>query len=298
MLRQRVECVASGDETLVRLVAATLRGHFPEHRVSNADARRVVMGRAVLVNGHPSTRPGVVLQRGDRVSIAADLKRLSSARVAHTEPIPILFQDTHLVAVNKPAGLATHATADANRPHLVGLLAKQLGVAPSAIGIHQRLDAGTSGLVLFGLTSVANRGLAEAFAGRSVGKVYLAIVDAGGSDVEAGAAWTSRGALVAAGGGRRGRHVAVGDEGQMAETAFVVRRREGRRLLIEAKPKTGRRHQIRAHLAAARLPILGDDRYGGAPAGRLHLHAWRLSLAHPVTGASLTIEAAPPEGWL
>ena len=90
----------------------------------------------------------------------------------------------------------------------------------------------------------------------------------------------------------------VSDAGQASETAFAVVERRGDRVLLEARPRTGRQHQIRAHLAAEQLPIVGDVRYGGPPAERLQLHAWRLRLPHPVTGELLALEAPAPEGWL
>jgi 23S rRNA pseudouridine1911/1915/1917 synthase len=68
--------------------------------------------------------------------------------------------------------------------------------------------------------------------------------------------------------------------------------------VIEARPLTGRQHQIRAHLAGEKAPILGDLRYGGPQAGRLHLHAWRIRLPHPVSGVPLDVEAPAPENWI
>ena len=184
-------------------------------------------------------------------------------------------------------------------PHLVALVAREVGISQSALGVHQRLDAGTSGVVVFALTHEANRGLSRSVESRRVEKVYLAIVDARRRPALApGDAWTARGALAATGAGRRGRRVGVRAAGRIAETAFLVRSRRADRLLLEARPRTGRQHQIRAHLAAERLPILGDTRYGGPPAARLHLHAWRLGLPHPVTGEPLTLEAEAPGGWL
>jgi RluA family pseudouridine synthase len=293
-----IRVVATGDETLVHLVAVALRDRHPSLPISNADARRVVVARAVRVNGLMVTRPGAMLRAGDRVAIAADPGKLARARRAAPEPVRVIFADAHVVVVDKPAGLPTHATADPGRLHLVAVVARQLGIAEAALGVHQRLDAGTSGVVVFGRSSQANRGLAQAFAARDVEKVYLAVVEARGRpDLAVGHSWTSRGMLAAAGVGKRGRHIAVRSAGQGAETAFVVRTRRGDRVLLEARPKTGRQHQIRAHLAAEGVPIVGDTRYGGPAAGRLHLHAWRLRLAHPVTGASLRFEAPSPEEW-
>lgn len=289
----------AGDASLVAFVADALRAAYPALAVSNADARRVVVAGAVRVNGRAVTRPGARLGQGDRVTIAAEPARLGRTRRGPEMEIPVLFKDAHIVAVNKPPGLATHATADPHRPHLIGRLARQLGVDASGLGVHQRLDAGTSGVVVFGLTPDANRGLARAFGGRGVEKVYLAVADSRARpDLVKGCAWTARGALADAGRGRRGRRVQVSKSGEAAETICTVLGRAGDRVLIEARPTTGRHHQIRAHLAAAGLPIVGDTRYGGPAAERLRLHAWRLRLAHPVTGDPIVLEAEPPGGWI
>lgn len=298
------------ETSLVARVADVLRTRYPELSVSNADARRVVIAGAVRVNGRVVTRPGVPVKATDRLSIAADPSRLARTRREPAVAVPALFEDADVIAVDKPAGLSMHATADPRRPHLVALVARQLGVPASALGVHQRLDAGTSGVVLFAKSPLANRGLARAFEGRAVDKVYLALVDASQRpDLAVGAQWTERAALAATGTGRRGRrHGAIaprpaidasgssGDGAERpAETTFVVRARRRDRALIEARPRTGRQHQIRAHLSAAHLPIVGDTRYGGPAAARLHLHAWRLALAHPVTGALLCLEAPAPQ---
>jgi RluA family pseudouridine synthase len=212
----------------------------------------------------------------------------------------MLFDDDHLIAVDKPPDLPTHATADPNRPDLVTIVARTVGVNVADLGVHQRLDAGTSGVVIFARTPEANQGLARQFEARTVEKVYLAVVDARRRpELAPGDGWVEQAALAADGSGRRARVVAVSTGGQLAETAFRVRARDGERLLVEARPRTGRKHQIRAHLAAARLRIVGDDRYGwSGPKTRMMLHAWRLSLAHPVTGEPLEIEAPLPPGFV
>ena len=289
---------SAADRTLVQAVADLLREAHPELLLSNADARRVVVAGAVRVNGRVVTRPGAAISAGDRLKVSADPSRLARTRRLVTGPVKLLFVDEHLVVADKPSGLPTHATADAHRPHLVRVLAQQLGVDESQLGVHQRLDAGTSGIVVFGRTSAANRGLSEAFAQRSVAKVYLAVVDASRRpELEPGHAWRSHEALSRGGEGRRGRRIVASPVGEAAETSFVVHDRWGTLALLQARPVTGRQHQIRAHLAAEGTPILGDTRYGGQAAARLHLHAWQLGFVHPVTRSALELEAAAPAGW-
>jgi RluA family pseudouridine synthase len=299
--RRTIRALNTESRTLVSAVASLLRAEVRGHPISNADARRVVMAGAVRVNGQKWSVPAAPVPEGARLEIAIDLSRLPPGK-AGAAPIPaprVLFDDRHLIAVDKPPDLPTHATADPNRPDLVTIVARTIGAEPGSLGVHQRLDAGTSGVVLFALTPEANQGLARQFESRTVEKVYLAIVDARRRpDLGPGDTWTERAPLAMDGRGRRARMVAVDSGGQSAETMFQVRARDGERLLIEARPRTGRKHQIRAHLAAARLRIVGDERYGwSGPKSRTMLHAWRLALAHPVSGAPLVIEASPPPAF-
>ncbi len=189
----------------------------------------------------------------------------------------ILFHDDDLLVVNKPAGLPFHSTDDS----LVGRL-REWGY----LGTHQRLDQGTSGVVLFSRSREANPALARQFEGREVVKVYHALTVrkrlehttfSVSNELERAGARTVA---------RRG--------GQAAHTDFRLLRRLSQALLVEARPRTGRRHQIRVHLAGVGLPLLGDPLYGGPAGPRAMLHAVRLELVHPRTGEPLAFEAAYP----
>ena len=167
--------------------------------------------------------------------------------------------------------------------------------AGETVAVHQRLDRDTSGVVLFGLAAEANAGLARAFAGRDAEKTYLALT------VRPSALPPRELALDAplAAGGPARRPVRVGGDGALpAHTRVTVREVLGDALLVEARPRTGRKHQVRAHLAHAGLPVLGDAVYGAAgTAPRLMLHASRLALAHPVTGRPLVIDCPLPSDF-
>jgi 23S rRNA-/tRNA-specific pseudouridylate synthase len=116
-------------------------------------------------------------------------------------------------------------------------------------------------------------------------------------------AWVERAPLALVGAGRRARMTVVPEGGMAAETAFAIRDLMGAALIIEARPASGRKHQIRAHLAARGLPILGDVRYGGAtvaggaPVPRVMLHARALRLLHPVLGTPLDIGCPWPDDF-
>jgi RluA family pseudouridine synthase len=210
----------------------------------------------------------------------------------------VLFRDPALLAVDKPPGLPTHATADPTRPSLVAHVQQYLREhgGGSYVGVHQRLDRDTSGVVLFATDERANAGLARAFEGRGAEKTYVALV--------ARPRVIPRGPLLLRrplGSPGPGPHVTVGGEGaKPAETEVAVREVLPGALLVEARPRTGRRHQVRVHLAHAGMPILGDPVYGdaGGRAPRLMLHARRLALPHPLTGEPLVVESPLPEDML
>jgi 23S rRNA pseudouridine1911/1915/1917 synthase len=252
-------------------------------------------GGQVFVDGRTERRAGQLLRGSEMVSVTLDLP----------EPVPaapelsILYRDEQLLAVDKPAGLPAHPTVAgrANALSLVRELLMREGEGTTIL-LH-RLDADTTGVLLFALTVAANRELSRQFAEREVEKVYLALVAGAPPD-----SFRVKNFLKP---GVRGRTVAVASGGQPAETAFRVLRRGDGVALVEARPMTGRTHQIRAHLAGEGFSLLGDTLYGGPPlmgtgVERLHvrrhlLHAFRLSFHHPATGKEMTIEAPLAEDF-
>lgn len=281
---------------------------------TRAAVQRLVVRGAVTVDGRVERRPSAVVAAGARVACrlpAAGTGGDRPAPVAPVAPDPdalaarVLYEDGWLLAIDKPAGLPTHATIDPARPHLVGavqaMLAARGGEAPPPdapyVGVHHRLDVDTSGVVVFSTHRDANAGLARSFAEREARKVYLAVAaDAGRPSRRIGERWTVRNHLGRISDRReRARYGPVRSGGDRAETTFtLLERRPGRRVLLQAEPHTGRSHQIRVHAAGAGLPLVGDVLYGGPPAARVLLHARALSLPHPVTGAELVLEAPLP----
>jgi 23S rRNA-/tRNA-specific pseudouridylate synthase len=166
------------------------------------------------------------------------------------------------------------------------------------LAVHQRLDRDTSGVVVFALAVRANHGLAAAFHGRQVRKTYHALCARSDDASDSGVARHLKNRLAPEGTGRSTRMVPA-PTGVVAETTIRIAERLGPVVLIEARPETGRRHQVRAHLAAEGFPILGDVRYGDArtwscPVPRVLLHAYSIALPHPVSGAALHIECPWP----
>jgi 23S rRNA pseudouridine1911/1915/1917 synthase len=220
-------------------------------------------------------------------------------------PLDILYEDDDLVAVNKPAGMVTHAGAGHAAGTLVNALlgryARLSGVGGALRpGIVHRLDRGTSGVVLVARTDASHRALAEQFRARAVDKRYLALVH--------GALRGERGRIelpVSRDAVRRTRMTARRRSGRDARTDWRVLARLPGFTLVEAALHTGRTHQIRVHFAALGRPVVGDVLYGAPrqvragritlpPLGRNFLHAARISFLQPRTGAPVEVCAPLP----
>lgn len=274
-----------------------LRRRLPEGS-SRSRVRSWILAGVVRIEGRPVRNPAWVLPPGSRVEMR--VPGPSPQPIPTFGPERILHEDEDLLVVDKPAGLPMHANLDPARPHLIGLLEAFLSARDGRVGylgIHQRLDLETTGVVLLARSPQANPGLARQFEARQVHKSYLALVRSSGQIPPTD--WVEEGPL-----GeplRKGGPVRRLEQGgSPARTAFRVLAASGRVFLLQASPQTGRKHQIRAHLAGCGLPILGDLLYGGArrmagmPVSRPMLHAWRLELRHPLDDAPLCFEAPIP----
>lgn len=207
--------------------------------------------------------------------------------------LAVVYEDEVLLACEKPAGIIVHGDGTGART-LTDLVADHLvargriDVRPQAV---QRLDRETTGLTLFSLDRATQPALDAQVAGHAMRKTYLAVVSGR-------VGWAERVVRAPVGrdrhDARRMRACRPG-QGKPAETRLRRVASAGGRTLLLAELVTGRRHQIRVHLASLGLPIVGDALYGGArcPAG-LMLHAWREELDHPVTGERLRLETAWP----
>jgi 23S rRNA pseudouridine1911/1915/1917 synthase len=209
--------------------------------------------------------------------------------------IPILYEDEHVVVLDKPAGLVVHPGAGTPRATLAGQLLT-LGAAggpdPARPGIVHRLDRDTSGLLVVARSEEAHAALQEAIRRREVERRYLALVR--------GHPRSRRGRIDAPLG--RDRRVPTRrsldtDEARDAVTHFEVRETLPEHTLLDVRLETGRTHQIRVHLAAIDLRVAGDPQYGvkgDLGLERQFLHAHRLRFAHPVTGAEIDVESPLP----
>ncbi len=212
----------------------------------------------------------------------------------------LLYLDDALLILDKPAGLPVHATLDAARDHLLLAAARLLarrGESPGVLGLGHRLDVGTSGLIALGRRQDVTAKLAAQFAERTALKAYLALTQR--ADPLPQAPLEVRNHLA----GNKDRHgfpvLAVRSGGDRAWTTLTVQQASAQAVLWRAELHTGRRHQIRAHLAGIRMPLIGDVAYGAAiAADRPMLHAARLQLDHPLTGAPLVFRVPPPADFL
>jgi 23S rRNA pseudouridine1911/1915/1917 synthase len=263
--------------------------------VPRADIQRAIFRGAVLVDG--ASRPkSYRLSGGERIE--ADLEAPGDLE-PEAGGVPIRYQDDHLLVVAKPAGMLTHPTKATRAGTLVSRLlgmgiSLSRGTEPDRPGIVHRLDVGTSGLLLVARDDPTHQALVRLLGAREVHREYLALVRGGPQHDRFG--------VEAPLGRRRARVTVQRTAGVEASTDFEVRDRLPAATLLVARPRTGRTHQIRVHLASIGHPILGDRAYGGGgdDARRLglerpFLHAWRLSLRHPVTGEPLEIEEPLPQ---
>lgn len=207
----------------------------------------------------------------------------------------VLLDDGDVILVDKPTGLPTHETEPGDQDHAVGRLAAWLRARGERdyLGIHQRLDKDTSGVLLFSRNPEKNRALAAEIEGRRAEKEYVAgvVLPKGAPQKGTLRAWLAKekGGVVGVYPRKPARPGA-----QEAITHYRVIDRRGDRALLSVVPETGRMHQIRAQLAHAGFPVAGDVLYDGPPAARLLLHASRLALAHPSGKGRIDVSSKPP----
>lgn len=284
------------DNFLIRVLKGVPKTHV--YRIIRSGEVRVNKGRAAadsrIAEGDVVRVPPVRISE----AVAAKADKPAPAR-----EFPILFEDEHVLAVDKPAGVAVHGGSGVS----FGVIEQLRRARPAAkfLELVHRLDRETSGILLVAKKRSALTKLQDQFRDRETGKTYLALVTG---------AWPASKKVIdqplhkylQADGERRVRVVAKDDpDGMRSITLVKVAERLQDSTLLEVTIKTGRTHQIRVHLASAGHPILGDDKYGDfelnkalARQGlrRMFLHAWRLQFDHPATGERIALQAPlPPE---
>ena len=269
-------------------VVVTMADEFSRNHLQG-----LIEGGHVRVDGALSTSASRKVLAGQRIEV--ELVQTAESRAFRPEEIPldIVFEDAHLMVVNKPAGMVVHpAAGNWSGTLLNALLAHHRTAAtlPRA-GIVHRLDKDTSGLMVVGKTLAATTALVRVIAARDVHRQYLAIAHG-----ELHPASVCIDAPIGRDPKSRVR-MAIVSSGKPAQTDVqVVASGEGLSAL-RCTLHTGRTHQIRVHLAARGHALVADEVYGGKPAlgmTRQALHATRLAFAHPISGEALSFEAVPP----
>jgi len=291
-LRVSVEPGTAG-RRVDQLLAQALPG------LSVAGARRLLAAGAVRIDGRPA-------KKGDRLGAGQVLEVDEGAPATETPegrrvqpepalPLQVLAVDDAFVAVAKPAGWPSHPLAASERGTVANALVARFPECATASpdpregGLVQRLDTETSGALLAARSPEAWTALREALSDPACEKVYLAEVT--GAAAAGGSAEPI---------GRVGRHgarvrVGAGRNPLPARTDWDVLENRPTTTLLRVRLGKGRAHQVRAHLAAAGHPIVGDAVYGSGGSA-MHLHAWSVRFRHPRSGATISIEAPPP-GW-
>jgi len=274
--------------------------------LSRERLKSLIRSGAVEAAGKPVRDPATKV-RGEEALRVAVPEPTPAHNAAQDIPLPIVFEDDHLLVVDKPAGLVVHPAAgnldgtlvNALLHHCAGHLSGIGGVARP--GIVHRIDKGTSGLLVVAKTDVAHEGLARQFAAHSIDRRYLAIVD--------GVPKTNGGAvdapLARSATNRKKIAVVQGQRGKRAVTHWKRLELLRDAALVECRLETGRTHQVRVHMASLGHPLLGDPVYGRS--GRTHgkllnelnferqaLHATELGFTHPVTKHRLSFSSAMP----
>lgn len=275
------------------------------YKYSRTQVQKLIADGVVSIRGKTAKSSSRVTD-GDTVTVR--YLRQDDKPAKH-DSLPVLYEDGELLIVNKPGDVLSHPTDKTLNNSVTSILKRQF----PGLKLHlaHRLDRETSGVLLLTKTPAAARSFLAQFEGRETKKEYLALVAGSVS-------WARKTADSPI--GREGGEIKVRQttgHGQHALTEFERLGAAESASLVLGRPKTGRLHQIRVHLASLGHPVLGDKLYTGAGeaymkayrkelvpadlkklgAERQMLHAWRLSFRHPGTGTPLTVQAPPPEDF-
>ncbi len=261
-------------------------------QLSRSQAKKLIDQGSITVNNH-SVDPSYRVAKGDTIKVEIPLPKTVSL-AAENIPLKIVYEDSVVIVIDKPAGLVVHPTLDHPSGTVVNALINHLGKQEESDslrpGVVHRLDKDTSGLLVLGKTTAATDNLKKQFKDRLVSKNYLALVS--------GVVEKEKGVIEAP----IARHpkfrskFTVSADGRAAVTEYSVARRFKNATLVLLKPLTGRTHQLRVHLASFGHPIIGDKLYGGKMLlNRQFLHASYLSFSHPVRNVKLEFESSLPD---
>jgi 23S rRNA pseudouridine1911/1915/1917 synthase len=273
--------------------------------LSRERLKTLIRSGAVEAQGQAVRDPATKVRGGESLSVTVP-EPTPAHNLAQDIPLRIVFEDDHLLVVDKPAGLVVHPAAgnpdgtlvNALLHHCAGKLSGIGGVARP--GIVHRIDKDTSGLLVVAKTDVAHEGLAKQFAAHSIDRRYLAIV----SGVPKLSHGTIDAPLARSAANRKKIAIVEGSRGKRAVTHWKRLKPLSDAALVECRLETGRTHQVRVHMASIGHPLLGDPVYGRSRThGKLlkelgfhrqALHAAELGFTHPVTKGRLSFASPMP----
>ena len=274
--------------------------------LSRERLKTLICSGAVAAEGKAVRDPALKVRGEETLRIAVP-EPTPAHNIAQDIPLTIVFEDEHLLVVDKPAGLVVHPAAGNLDGTLVNALLHHCGGSLSGIGgvarpgIVHRIDKDTSGLLVVAKTDVAHEGLAKQFAAHSIDRRYLAIV----SGVPKASEGTVDAPLARSATNRKKIAIVEGKRGKRAVTHWRRLNVLNDAALVECRLETGRTHQVRVHMASIGHPLLGDPVYGrsGKTNGKIlkelqfhrqALHAAELGFAHPVTKNRLSFSSPKP----
>jgi 23S rRNA pseudouridine1911/1915/1917 synthase len=280
-------------EVPVEAAGERLDRFLAERLGSRSRAQRLIEAGRVSVDGERRPKRHLVAA-GERVLVDEEEGEERAPRPSGAAaPVPIVFEDAHLLVVDKPAGMVVHPARGHREGTLAQLLAERSGGGEAGrAGIVHRLDKDTSGLLVVARSEEVHRALKAAIAERRVRREYLALVE--------GRPPARTGTIDAPLGRDRRVRTRVStdtDDPREARTHFELESALPSTTLLRVWLETGRTHQIRAHLLAIGHPVAGDPEYGTPGLlglGRQFLHAARLAFAHPVTGDPIDVSSPLP----
>ncbi|MGM0598414.1 MAG: RluA family pseudouridine synthase [Candidatus Rifleibacteriota bacterium] len=271
-----------------------------KNKISRTKAQEMIKTGAITIEGQ-EVKANLKLKGGEKIAINFPEQEKEITVNATQLDFPILFEDDHMIVINKPSGLVVHPGAGREPHTVVSALLSHTSLSPIGApvrpGVVQRLDKETSGVMVLAKTVQAHKALIKSFSSHKLDKEYLAIIQ--------GHIVNKKGRIEAAIDRdkihRKRMKITTPEKGRMAISSFEVLEYLDRTSFVRVAIETGRTHQIRVHMAFTGHPLLGDTTYGARKLeqNRHHfLHSYRLVVDHPVSGKELEFIAGLPERFI